>query len=120
MKKNLHEHRATYAYVIATIIFTAIVYVLLISTTNDLRENCNTINQERIATQKANIGTNDIVNVLEYYMNARLDGNRSKIAEGADVVISTIETLEDFEIETNIKLVNCKKQFPMPFPLSGL
>lgn len=118
MKKNIHKHRATYAYIIATLIFSAILYFLLVSTTNNLRENCQTINQERAETQASNISTQSVVDVLNDYMIARLNSDRSKIAESVPVVKNTIKTLEDFEIETEIELVLCKEQFPMPFPLN--
>lgn len=114
----MHDNRAAFGYIVASIIFTALLYGITIEDTYNLRTECERSNSQALLDQKSSQGAVLVVNTLEEYMQARLDGNRNKIAEGVPVVKKTITALENFEIDTNANIVDCKVEFNMPFPIN--
>lgn len=115
MRDFLDRRPVIVGYLIATVIFGALLYVMLFEINADHRANCDRRNTQ---IEEVNERTSDIDKLarsLQGYMLARLAGDTSVIAEGVPVVESVVKELDQVRPD-DVPLIDCKTDFDQPWP----
>ncbi len=114
-EEYFRRHGPLYGFLVACAIMAVMVYALLFQNYNDAITNCDERNAQIAEVNARAPEINGMADTLTAYMEARLSGDRSKIAEGVPVVKRTIRELEKVEAEP-VTITSCQESFSKPWP----
>jgi hypothetical protein len=104
-------------FLVASVIMTTVVYSLAFNGYHDSITNCEQRNAQFAEVNRRAAAINSLRDSMIGYMEARLDGDRQKIAEGVPIVKRTIATLATVNAKP-VTITDCGETFQKPFPFN--
>lgn len=122
-ERLIHDHvvntisKALYGMVVASVIFTCVVYALAISARNDDVRACEGRNVTRAELNERGVAIDSILTVL---IQARQGPDSILRSEGT--ALANKQEVADlkasrYKVDSDLPLLDCEEVFPMPWPL---
>jgi hypothetical protein len=112
-----HKHPAMVGYVASAVIFTGLMYMLLFDVAQSNREFCDTVTRQAVEVNERGPAINRTAEAFDNWLVARLDGDRSKIAEGVPAVMAARAELATVDAK-QVTVPHCANDFPNPWPFN--